>query len=79
MLFRSAPAEPTPAPTEKPAEPTPAPTEKPAEPTPTPKPVNPNNPTTGDESNLALYVVIMFATLALGAATFVVIRKGNKA
>ena len=80
------PAEPTPAPTEKPAETTPAPTEKPAEttkpteaPKPTQKPVDPKNPTTGDESNLALYVVIMFATLALGAVTFVVIRKGNKA
>lgn len=75
------PAEPTPAPTEKPAETTPAPTEKPAEPTaaPTQKPVNPNNPTTGDESHLVLYVMIMVATLALGAVTFVVIRKGNKA
>ena len=76
-----APAEPTPAPTEAPAEPTPAPTQKPAEPTPAPtqKPVNPNNPTTGDESHLVLYVMIMVATLALGAVTFVVIRKGNKA
>ena len=70
------PAETTPAET-TPAETTPA-TATPA-PTATPKPVNPNNPTTGDESNLTLYVVIMFATLALGAVTFVVIRKGSKA
>ncbi len=48
-------------------------------PTATQKPVDPKNPTTGDESNLTLYVVIMFATLALGAVTFVVIRKGSKA
>ena len=69
------------APTNPPAEPTPAPTQKPAEPTPAPtqKPTDPKNPTTGDESNLVLYVVIMAATLALGAVTFVVIRKGNRA
>ena len=64
-------------PTEAP-KPTDAP--KPTEaPKPTQTPVDPKNPTTGDESNLALYVVIMFATLALGAVTFVVIRKGSKA
>ena len=60
----------------------PKPTEevKPTEaPKPTQKPVDPKNPTTGDESNIVLYVVIMIATLALGAVTFVVIRKGNKA